>query len=356
MDSNNENDYFKGRGAQINYQNRFLKQTYVTEHIEGLDEPLLENSSTEYYEDHPKKILNKSESPDLPFMLSLNPYQGCEHGCIYCYARNAHEYYGFSAGLDFERKIIIKKNAAELLEKSFQHKKWVPHVVMLSGNTDCYQPVERKLKITRSLLEIFLKYGNPVSIITKNSLIIRDTDILSELAKKNLVHVNVSINSVREKIRQMLEPRTATLANRFKVINELSKNGVPCSVMNAPIIPGLTVEDIPHVIKRAAENGATGAGYTIVRLNGAIGPIFTDWVYKAFPLTADKIINQIKACHGGKLNDSRWGTRMSGDGNVAESIHQLFNISVKKYMGERERTSLSLDQFKNVNETQLKLF
>src|SRR6187402_1815851 len=175
-----DESYFKGRGAQIKSENKFLKAQYVTDHIEGLDEPLLENPLTQIFHENPKKIINKVESPDLHAMYSINPYQGCEHGCIYCYARNTHEYYGFSAGLDFERKIIIKRNAPELLEKYFNKRNYQPVVIMLSGNTDCYQPIERRLKITRGLLEVFLQYKNPVSIITKNNVIIRDLDIISE--------------------------------------------------------------------------------------------------------------------------------------------------------------------------------
>src|ERR1041384_1470711 len=185
--------YFSGRGAQIKNQNKFLKNQYVTDHIEGLDEPLLENPATQVYEESAKKVVNKVDSPDLRNMYSVNPYQGCEHGCIYCYARNTHEYYGFSAGLDFESKIIVKRNAPELLEQYFNKKNYKPVSILLSGNTDCYQPIERRLKITRSLLEIFLRYRNPVSIITKNNVILRDLDILGELGKMNLVHVNLSI-------------------------------------------------------------------------------------------------------------------------------------------------------------------
>src|SRR5471030_2479176 len=189
--SHEENpEYFKGRGAQVNTHNKFLKNKYVLEHIEGLDEPMLENSATQIFEEHPKKIVSESNSPDLHFMHSINPYQGCEHGCIYCYARNTHEYYGFSAGLDFERKIIVKRNAPELLESYFNKKNYQPVCILLSGNTDCYQPVERKLEITKRLLEVFLRYKNPVSIITKNNLILRDIDILAELAAFNLVSVD----------------------------------------------------------------------------------------------------------------------------------------------------------------------
>jgi DNA repair photolyase len=336
MSHEENSDFFKGRGAQVNTHNKFLKNKYVLDHIEGLDEPLLENVATQLFEETPKKIVSESNSPDLSHMYSINPYQGCEHGCIYCYARNSHEYYGFSAGLDFERKIIVKRNAAELLEQYFNKKNYKPVGILLSGNTDCYQPIERRLKITRSLLQVFLKYRNPVSIITKNNVILRDMDIITELAKLHLVHVNVSITSLNEQLRQKLEPRTVTATGRLGVIKKLSEKGVPVRVMAAPIIPGLNSNEIPDIIKASADNGALGAGFTIVRLNGSIGEIFTDWINKAFPDRAEKVLNMIRACHDGKLNDSDFGRRMSGDGEVAKSIHQLFKMACNRFMAGRE--------------------
>ncbi|MDN3550737.1 PA0069 family radical SAM protein [Mucilaginibacter aquaedulcis] len=328
-------DFFKGRGAQVNIHNKFLKNKYVSEHIEGLDEPLLENTATQLFEETPKKIVSESHSPDLSHMYSINPYQGCEHGCIYCYARNSHEYYGFSAGLDFERKIIIKRNAPELLEQYFNKKNYKPVCIMLSGNTDCYQPVERRLEITRRLLEMFLHYKNPVSIITKNNLVLRDLDILTELASMNLVHVNVSITSLNEQLRQKLEPRTVTATGRLAVIQKLAEKGIPVRVMAAPIIPGLNSNEVPNIIKAAADRGALAAGFTIVRLNGSIAEIFSDWIYKAFPDRAEKVLNMIRECHDGKLNDSDFGRRMSGEGKVAESIHQMFRMACNRFMAGR---------------------
>ena len=329
-------EYFKGRGSQVNTHNKFLKNKYVLEHIEGLDEPLLENSVTQIFEENPKKIVSESSSPDLSHMFSINPYQGCEHGCIYCYARNTHEYYGFSAGLDFERKIIVKRNAAELLEQYFNKKNYKPVCILLSGNTDCYQPMERRLKITRSLLQIFLQYKNPVSIITKNNVILRDLDILSELATLNLVHVNVSLTSLNEQLRQKLEPRTVTATGRLAVIQKLTEQGVPVRVMAAPIIPGLNSSEVPNIIKAAADRGALAAGFTIVRLNGSIAEIFSDWIHKAFPDRAEKVLSMIKECHDGKLNDSEFGRRMSGEGPVAESIHQMFRMACNRFLAGRE--------------------
>src|SRR5471030_1371008 len=310
MPHEDNSEFFKGRGAQVNTHNKFLKNKYVLDHVEGLDEPFMENTGTQIFEETPKKIVSESNSPDLWQMYSINHYQGCEHGCIYCYARNSHEYYGFSAGLDFERKIIIKPNAPELLEQYFNKKNYQPVCILLSGNTDCYQPVERKLKITRSLLKIFLKYRNPVSIITKNNVILRDLDILTELGTMNLVHVNLSVTSLDEQLRQKLEPRTVTASGRLAVIQKLSEKGVPVRVMAAPIIPGLNSNEIPDIIQAAADRGALSAGFTIVRLNGSIGEIFTDWIRKAFPDRAEKVLNAIRACHDGNLNDSEFGRRM----------------------------------------------
>jgi DNA repair photolyase len=357
MQSKEKENYLQGRGAQLNTKNPYRKQEIVAEHIEGLDEELITDEKTQLFFEYPKNIVNKVDSPDLHLMNSLNPYQGCEHGCVYCYARNVHNYWGYSAGLDFERKIIVKPDAAKLLRKYFNNKNYKPEVISLSGNTDCYQPTERKMKITRSLLEVFLEYKNPVGMITKNSLILRDLDILSELAKLNLVHVMVSLTSLKEEIRLMMEPRTATAKNRLKVIYELSNAGIPIGVMTAPIIPGLTSEEIPNLIEAAAANGALVAGYTIVRLNGAVKDIFKDWLYKSLPDAADKIWNQIKECHGGQVNDTRWGTRMSGEGKIAESIKQLHQLSVKKFMSGRKMPGYNFELFKRPGERkQLALF
>jgi len=355
--SHEENEeFFKGRGAQVNTHNKFLKSKYVLDHIEGLDEQFLENTATQIFEETPKKIVSESNSPDLSHMFSINPYQGCEHGCIYCYARNTHEYFGFSAGLDFERKIIVKRNAAELLEQYFNKKNYKPVCILLSGNTDCYQPLERKLKITRSLLQIFLQYRNPVSIITKNNVILRDLDILGELGKLNLVHVNISITSLNEQLRQKLEPRTVTATGRLGVIQKLTETGIPVRVMAAPIIPGLNSSEIPNIIKAAADRGAVAAGFTIVRLNGSIAEIFTDWIHKAFPDRAEKVLNMIKACHDGKLNDSDFGRRMSGDGNIAQSIHQMFRMATNRFMGDRVMPELDYGLFVPKGGRQTSLF
>lgn len=358
MDEKKEPEgYFKGRGSQINTANKFLKSRYVTEHDEVLDEPLLMNEKTQVFLEHPKKIVNMVKSPDIPGMYSMNPYQGCEHGCIYCYARNTHEYWGYSAGIEFEQKIIAKPDAAKLLEKQFMNRNWVVSPIMFSGNTDCYQPLERKMQITRQMLEVLVRFRHPVSMITKNSLILRDIDLLQELAKHNLVHVMVSITSLKEELRQKMEPRTATAKNRLRVIAGLTKAGIPAGVMTAPIIPGLNSDEIPQLIEAAADHGADCAGYTIVRLNGAVGELFKDWLYKNFPDRAEKVLHHISDAHGGQLNDSRYGTRMRGEGNMAKSIKQLFHMAVKKHLAGRGRMEYNLTAFRRPGESiQMELF
>ncbi|NOS90990.1 MAG: PA0069 family radical SAM protein [Cyclobacteriaceae bacterium] len=341
-----EDNYFKGRGAQIKSENRFLKSHYVTDHIEGLDEPLLENPHTQVFQENAKKIVNRVDSPDLGFGYSMNPYQGCEHGCIYCYARNTHEYYGFSAGLDFESKIVVKKNAARLLEQELLKPSWNAVPIMLSGNTDCYQPLEKKWGITRQLLKVMAQYRHPVSIISKNGLVVRDIDLLQDLAADNLVHVYISITTLNEELRRAMEPRTASGIKRLKTVEELAKANIPVGIMNAPIIPGLNHHEIPAILKAAADHGARNAGMTIVRLNGTIGNIFEDWLQKNFPDRFEKVWNQICSMHGGNVNDSQFGRRMRGDGNIADVIHQLFRSSKKKYFADKNMPAYDLTKFR----------
>ena len=341
-----EEDYFKGRGAQIKTSNRFLKAEYVAEHVEGLDEPMFSAPATQVFHESPKKIVNKVTSPDLGMMYSMNPYQGCEHGCIYCYARNSHEYWGFNAGLDFESKIIVKKSAPSLLEKFILQPSWDAVPISVSGNTDCYQPLERKFQITRNILKVFARYRHPVGMITKNSLILRDLDLLSDLSKDNLVHVYISITTLDEELRRLMEPRTASGLKRLKTVEALAKAGVPVGIMTAPIIPGLNHHEIPEILKAAADHGASAAGMTVVRLNGSIGRIFEDWLRKTFPDRFDKVWNQICSLHGGNVNDSQFGRRMTGEGNYADTIHQLFRVSRKKYFADRKMPPMDLTKFR----------
>ena len=351
----NRETYLNGRGAQLNTDNRFLKNSLSKEHIEGIDDWEISNEKTAFIYSSAKSIVNKVDSPDVGMMYSLNPYQGCEHGCIYCYARNSHEYLGFSAGLDFERKIIVKKDAPELFKKFIEKKNWTAYPISLSGNTDCYQPCERKYRLTRQVLEIALAYKQPISMITKNSLILRDLDIIKEMAEQKLICVYVSITSLNEDLRQKLEPRTTTAKQRLKVIEQLSAANVPMGVMTAPLIPGLNSHEIPALLKASADAGAIGAGYTVVRLNGAIGTIFEDWLAKNFPDRFDKVWHQIQDCHNGNVNDSRYGTRMRGEGNFAELIKTTFKLHCKINGLNVKKIELDSSSFK-VPRTQLSIF
>ncbi len=341
-----KDDYLKGRGAQLNTPNAFLKQTYVTEHIEGLDEAFLSNEKTQFLIEHPKTIVNEVKSPDLAMMYSLNAYQGCEHGCSYCYARNVHQYWGLSAGLDFERKIIVKPEAPELLKKLLMSRSWKATPISMSGNTDCYQPAERNYQLTRKLLEVFIHFRHPVTIITKNSLILRDLDLLKELAAMKLVKVMISVTAMNEDLRLVMEPRTSSYSNRIKTIEKLNQEGVDCGVMNAPVIPGLNSDEIHSVIKAAGDAGATNAGFTIVRLNGSVKDIFKGWLDANFPYKADNVWHQIQACHGGEVSDSKWGRRMKGEGPEADAIKRLFQLSVKKFIINNPQYEITCDLFK----------
>jgi len=346
----------KGRGAQYNPKNKFLKGEYIQEHVEAIDDWEQDDRKTEYIFDESKTVVNEVKSPDVGMMFSLNPYQGCEHGCIYCYARNSHEYWGYSAGLDFESRIVVKKNAPQLLRKFFENKNWQPAPLSLSGNTDCYQPIERKMRITRQLLEICLEFRNPVGVLTKNALVLRDLDIIKELASHKLIRVFTSITSLDEELRKVMEPRTATYKSRLKVLETLSKNGVPTGIMNAPLVPGLNDIHMPSVLKAASEAGAKWAGYTVVRLNGAIGGIFHDWLHKTFPDRAEKVWNLICACHDGQVNDSRWGTRTVGDGKFSELIRAQFQLYCRKYHLNEDHMEMNTNDFRRIKNGQLPLF
>ncbi len=344
--------YLKGRGAQINPTNRFDHFVYDSSIEKDDDDPI----RTKIIEVHPKTILNKVNSPDIPFKYSLNPYQGCEHGCVYCYARNTHNYWGYSAGLDFEQKILVKLKAPQLLEDKLKSPRWQAVPVMLSGNTDCYQPVERKLNITRQILEVFWRYRHPVGIITKNSLVLRDLDLLQQLNEHQLVHVAISITSLDEAVRQWLEPRTASAQMRLKTVEQLVAAGIPTTVMIAPIIPGFNEHELLPIAEKVAELGASAIGYTMVRLNGDVATIFEDWLRKTHPDRADKVLHKINACHGGQLGDSRFGQRMRGEGQIAHIINQQFKLAKRKYFADRALPPFNVDLHQHFKTPQMKLF
>lgn len=347
------------RGAQTNPTNRFLKGEYEwrDDYLEycRLEEEEVESDRTKYVEVFPKTIVTKNNSPDVPFTWSINPYQGCEHGCIYCYARNSHEYWGYSMGKDFERVILHKPDAPRMLEKWFRKRGYQPEMIALSGNTDCYQPAERKMEITRSLLKVFADYRHPTGMITKNALILRDLDLIQELHQHNLVRITLSITTLNEELRRFMEPRTSSIRNRLKAVEEIAKLGIPVNVNLAPIIPGLNSHEVFDLVKAAADHGANSANYIMVRLNGQICDIFEDWVYKHYPERANKVLNQIRESHGGHLHDSDWGKRMKGEGNVAQQIKDMFDLARMRFLPQKKTPPLNVEAFR-IPGSQMSLF
>ncbi len=320
-----------GRGAALNPANRFERLSAGPFAPEDTPEPGdVRTVPTAFFRDSSRSVLSKNDSPDIPFTFSLNPYRGCEHGCAYCYARPSHEYLGFSAGLDFETKILVKEDAPELLRKEMGKKSWLPQMVALCGNTDPYQPVERRLGVTRRCLEVFLEMRNPVGIITKNALVLRDLDLVSRLASMKLASVTISITSLRDDLVRKLEPRTSTPANRLDAVAKLVAAGVPTTVFIAPVIPGLNDHEIPAILAEAASRGAARASCTMLRLPGPVEPIFLDWLRREYPDAAKKVESRIRSTRGGSLSDARWGSRMTGEGETAASIHSLFRVSAAK--------------------------
>ncbi|WP_126972548.1 PA0069 family radical SAM protein [Gynurincola endophyticus] len=315
----------KGRGTSSNPPNQYLKNHISRSEITSIDDWVEEDLATEYIKVYPKTIVNKVDSPDLSFMWNMNPYQGCEHGCIYCYARNTFEYWGYSAGLDFEQKILIKEKAPELLKKFLRHPKWNADVISLSGNTDCYQPAEKKFELTKGLLEVCNSFNQPVMMITKNAGILRDIKILEEMARKNLVAVMITITSLEESLRLKMEPRTVTAKKRLQVIAELAKHNIPVGVMVAPIIPGLNDHEIPKILEAAAEAGAQRAGYSIIRLQGAVQIIFREWLQTHFTDKAQKVLNLIDQNQG-----KGTGVRFKGSGSMATMIAQIMEVQKRK--------------------------
>ncbi|HVK96878.1 MAG TPA: PA0069 family radical SAM protein [Flavisolibacter sp.] len=352
---NEQEEYKQGRGAQFNTRNKFEKNELSRSYVEAVDDWIDDDVKTQFIEVFPKSIVNKVDSPDLGMWYSMNPYQGCEHGCIYCYARNSFEYLGYSAGLDFESKILIKKNAPELLRKFLMQPSWDCVPISLSGNTDCYQPAEKKFKITRQLLDVCNEFNQPVGIISKNAGMLRDKDLLQEMAEKKIISIIITITSLDEDLRRVMEPRTTTAKQRLRTIEELSVIGVPMGVMLGPMIPGLNEHEMPSILKAASEAGATFSAYTFIRLNGSIKFLFHDWLHKNFPDRADKVWHLIEGSHGGKVNDSEWGRRMRGEGNIAKLVADQYQTYTKKYGLQHERLGLDCSKFRRPGE-QGKLF
>ena len=344
----------RGRGAGINPPNRFADTSRcpeIDESEEGIA-PL----PTQLFVDNSKTIIVRNDSPDVGFSAGINPYRGCEHGCIYCYARPMHEYLGFSAGLDFESKIMVKENAPAQLHAELDDKKWHPQVIALSGATDAYQPVERRLQVTRRCLEVLCRFRNPVVIITKNFLVTRDIDLLSELARYHAATVVVSVTTLKPELARVMEPRASRPAKRLHAITLLAQAGIPVGVNISPVIPGLTDEEIPAIAQAAAAAGARFAGMQPVRLPYGVKDLFSQWLETHMPARKDKILNRIRAMRGQQLNDPRFGTRMQGEGIFAEQIKLLFSTACRQAGLARHAPALSCAHFMRPNDKQMPLF
>lgn len=344
------------RGTNVKPNNTF--ESYAYERIDDwiLPEEQDEKVKTEIIATHPKSIVNPVSSPDVSMNWSMNPYAGCEHGCPYCYARNSHEYWGYNSGIDFESKILYKANAAELLSQKLNSRSWQGEPIMLSGNTDCYQPIERRLKLTRGLLEVARDHNQPVGIITKNALVLRDIDILKEMAKKGLVRVAISVTSLDSSLQRKLEPRASAPYKRLATIRALSDAGIPVMAMAAPMIPGLNSHELIPLMKATSEAGALQTKYITVRLNGHLSDMFAEWLKTHYPDRVDKVMNSIKSTHGGKVNAYRYGIRMSGTGRVAETLRQAYAVGQSKYFKDKKMPALNSEHFINDHNRQMGLF
>jgi DNA repair photolyase len=349
----------KGRGATGNPTGRFNRLTIEDDldyrnQVAAEDTPKLK---TEFYHDTSQSIISYNDSPDTGFSCSINPYRGCEHGCIYCYARPTHEYFGWSAGMDFESKIMVKKDAGKLLRQELSNERYKPQPLGISGVTDAYQPIERKLRITRECLEILAECRHPAGIITKNHLVTRDIDLLSELAQYQAARVMLSITSLDFELSRTMEPRTSIPEKRLEAIRQLTAAGVPAGVMIAPVIPGLNDHEIPKILEAAADAGAIAARYVVLRLPYGLKDLFSDWVEKHYPDRCEKVFNRIREVRGGQLNDAHFNTRMKGQGIFADQINSLFQIGCRRNnIATGELDELKTAHFRRPPGPQLMLF
>lgn len=352
----------RGRGALANPAGRFEDKTRATDAetfnalLDADAEQPAKQIPTQVFADTSRTIVTSNDSPDVGMDTTLNPYRGCEHGCIYCYARPTHEYLGMSAGLDFETKIFVKHDAAALLRAKLASRSWQPRVIFFSGITDPYQPLERKLKITRACLDVLRDFRNPAALISKNHLVMRDVDIFSEMAARSLVEVNLSITTLDAKLARVMEPRASRPEMRLRAIETLARAGVPVGVMIGPVLPGLTDHEIPAILKAAADAGASSAGYTLLRLPYGVKDLFQSWLNEHFPDRAQKVLRRLREMHGGKLYDSEFGHRMHGEGKHAEQIADFFRLYRHRYNLERTAT-LTTEHFdRGAGQGQLGLF
>ena len=347
-------------GSQIDPANRFdaHSRTIELEHLEWDQEYLRKRHSRpiEYLPDDSKTIVASNNSPDIPFRYSVNPYRGCAHACSYCYARPTHEYLGLNAGLDFETKIVVKRDAARLLKAFLARDSWEPEPIIFSGVTDCYQPAERTYRLTRECLKVALECRQPIGIITKNALVVRDLDLLKPMAADHLVQVFISINSLDVDLVRDMEPRASIPAARLRALSMLADAGVPTGVMVAPVIPGLNESEIPAVLEAAKDAGALAASYVMLRLPQTVAPVFAEWLERTRPLKAQKVLQLVRDARGGKLNDSEWGQRMVGTGAVANQFRDVFQLFVRRFELNKSLPGLDASRFQRPLVGQLRLF
>jgi DNA repair photolyase len=353
MSSNRKPDPIRGRGARENIAHRFSRRTRV---IDPEWNPPSAGRATQVSSLTARRIISRNRSPDVGFNQSLNPYQGCEHGCVYCFARPSHAYHDLSPGLDFETHILAKTNAAECLRRELASDSYECEPLAVGVNTDAYQPAERRLKITRGVLEACLEMRQPLVLITKSSLILRDLDLLSELAARKLVRVSVSLTTLDAELKRRLEPRTAGPTARLGVITSLRQAGVPAGAMLAPVIPKINDCEIERILAAAAEHGAIDASYVLLRLPLEVEPLFRDWLAAHFPDRAQSVMNAVRSCHHGKSYDSRFHARMRGHGVVADLIAQRFAVARRRYGLDRSAASLDTSRFRKPGGAQLPLF
>jgi len=336
-------DKLPGRGTAENPENRYERIHIDADADAGMDG---DPTPTVFYRDTSRSVLAENDSPDVPFRFSLNPYRGCEHGCIYCYARPTHEYLSFSAGLDFERRIMVKHDAPELLRQTLRSPRWLPQVVSLSGNTDCYQPAERHLRLTRRCLEVFGEFRNPVGVVTKSALVARDVDVLKALAADGVAHVFLSVTSLDGELARRMEPRAARPDRRLDAVRVLSEAGVPVGVLIAPVIPGLNDEEIPRILQAAAAVGARTASWVLLRLPKPVDQLFAAWLTEHFPARRERVLGRIRECREGRVSDARFGTRMRGEGVYAEHIAALFRTAARRYGLDQPLPPLNIAAFR----------
>ncbi len=341
---------FTGRGATVSPPNRFESAWYEADYEQlAADDELLATGrkvTTQFLPDGSRSIITSNDSPDVPFTFSMNPYRGCEHGCAYCYARPTHEYLGMNSGIDFETRIMVKHDAPRLLREELNKRSWKCEHIAISGVTDCYQPAERKFRLTRGLLEVLLEAHQPAGLITKNALVVRDLDLLAQLAKKNLVSVALSVTTLDSDLARTLEPRTATPQAKLRAIGELSSAGIPTRVMVAPIIPGLNDHEVPHILPAVRDAGAQGAGHVMLRLPWGVKPILRDWLRTHRPLQAERVEGLLRVVRDGQLTDPNFGSRMRGVGPYAETIRATFAAFVKKLGLDTPWPELDTSQFR----------